>query len=99
MSRTTRRAGLLSVLVAASVALVPPTAAHADAIRAKQWALDALHTQDQTARELVLAHGADYLLTVKDNQPTLRAHIEKLVPAPPAGFPPSTGHAHAGGSA
>ncbi|MFK4102273.1 type VII secretion-associated serine protease mycosin [Streptomyces sp. NPDC019531] len=45
MSATTRRAGLLSVLLAASVALVPPTAAHADGIRAKQWALDAMHTQ------------------------------------------------------
>ncbi|MFC9909309.1 type VII secretion-associated serine protease mycosin [Streptomyces sp. NPDC059862] len=39
-----RRAGLVSVLVAASVALVPPTAAHADGIRAEQWALDAMHT-------------------------------------------------------
>ncbi|MFC8361008.1 type VII secretion-associated serine protease mycosin [Streptomyces griseorubiginosus] len=45
MSVTTRRAGLLSVLLAASVALVPPTTAHADGIRAKQWALDAMHTQ------------------------------------------------------
>ncbi|MGW0424485.1 type VII secretion-associated serine protease mycosin [Streptomyces sp. NPDC003015] len=45
MSVTTRRAGLLSVLLAAAVALVPPTAAHADGIRAKQWALDAMHTQ------------------------------------------------------
>lgn len=45
MSVTTRRAGLLSVLLAASVALVPPTLAHADGIRAKQWALDAMHTQ------------------------------------------------------
>ncbi|KOU55738.1 serine protease [Streptomyces sp. MMG1533] len=45
MSRTTRRAGLLSVLLAASVALVPPTVAHADGIRAQQWALDAMHTQ------------------------------------------------------
>jgi type VII secretion-associated serine protease mycosin len=52
MSLTTRRAGLLSVLLAASVALVPPTAAHADGIRAKQWALDAMHTQQawQTTR-------------------------------------------------
>ncbi len=41
--------------------------------------LDALHTQDQTARDLVLAHGADFLLTVKDNQPTVRASIERLV--------------------
>jgi len=46
MSATTRRAGLLSVLLAASVALVPPTTAHADAIRAKQWALEAMHTQE-----------------------------------------------------
>ena len=63
----------------------------------RKVSLDALHTQDQTARELVLEHGADYLLTVKDNQPTLRATIEKLVPAPPADFPPSGRHGHAGG--
>lgn len=63
----------------------------------RKVSLDALHTQDQTARELVLEHGADYLLTVKDNQPTLRANIEKLVPAPPADFSPSPGHNHAGG--
>ncbi|WP_037682682.1 type VII secretion-associated serine protease mycosin [Streptomyces cellulosae] len=43
---TARRAGLLSVLLAASVALVPPTAAHADGIRAQQWALDAMHTRE-----------------------------------------------------
>jgi len=63
----------------------------------RKVSLDALHTQDQTARELVLEHGADYLLTVKDNQPTLRANIEKLVTAPPADFSPSRGHGHAGG--
>ena len=57
----------------------------------RKVSLDALHTQDQTARELVLEHGADYLLTVKDNQPTLRAQIEKLLPAPPVDFSPS-GH-------
>jgi hypothetical protein len=50
--------------------------------------LDALHTQTQTARELVLEHGADYLLTVKDNQPTVRQNIEKLVPQPPVDFSP-----------
>ncbi|WP_405654426.1 type VII secretion-associated serine protease mycosin [Streptomyces sp. NBC_00019] len=42
----TRRAGLLSALLAASLALVPPTAAHADGIRAQQWALEAMHTQE-----------------------------------------------------
>lgn len=54
----------------------------------RQVSLDALHTQTQTAREAVLQHGADYLLTVKDNQPTLRQKIEKLVPPPPAVFSP-----------
>ncbi|GAX52885.1 type VII secretion-associated serine protease mycosin [Streptomyces olivochromogenes] len=43
--RATRRAGALSVLLAASLALLPSTAAHADGIRAQQWALDAMHTQ------------------------------------------------------
>jgi hypothetical protein len=62
----------------------------------RKVSLDALHTQDQTARELVLEHGADYLLTVKDNQPTLRANIEKLVTAPPADFSPSLEHPDAG---
>ncbi|MFG3656288.1 type VII secretion-associated serine protease mycosin [Streptomyces sp. NPDC047706] len=46
MKPTTRRAGLLGVLLACSVALVPPTAAHADGIRAQQWALQALHTEE-----------------------------------------------------
>ncbi|MXM63675.1 type VII secretion-associated serine protease mycosin [Streptomyces sp. HUCO-GS316] len=46
MSLTTRRAGLLSVLLAAAVALVPPTTAYADGIRARQWALQAMHTQE-----------------------------------------------------
>jgi hypothetical protein len=31
----------------------------------RKVSLDALHTQDHTARDLVLQHGADYLLTVK----------------------------------
>jgi Domain of unknown function (DUF4338)/DDE_Tnp_1-associated len=51
--------------------------------------LDALHTQDETARALVLEHGADYLLTVKGNRPSLKEQIEQLVPAPRAGFSPS----------
>jgi hypothetical protein len=52
-------------------------------------ALDALHTQDQTARELVMEHGAHYLMTVKNNQPTLRQNIDKIAPVPPTGFSPS----------
>ena len=51
--------------------------------------LDALHTQTETGRQLVMEHGANYLLTVKDNQPTIRANIEKKIPAPAAGFSPS----------
>jgi hypothetical protein len=43
---------------------------------------DALHTQDDTARHLVQERGADYLLTVKNNQPTLRAACERLLPEP-----------------
>jgi Domain of unknown function (DUF4338) len=50
--------------------------------------LDALHTQDETARTVVLEAGGHYLLTVKDNQPTLRANIEKKVAAPQADFSP-----------
>ncbi|MFJ8200486.1 type VII secretion-associated serine protease mycosin [Streptomyces sp. NPDC096152] len=36
----------MSVLLATALALVPSTAAHADGIRAQQWALDAMHTQE-----------------------------------------------------
>lgn len=52
----------------------------------KTASLDALHTQDQTARELMLEHGADYLFTVKSNQPTVLANIERLVPDPATPF-------------
>lgn len=41
----TRRTGPLAVLLAAGLALLPSTTAHADSIRARQWALDAMHTQ------------------------------------------------------
>jgi len=43
---------------------------------------DALHTQADTARHLVQERDADYLLTVKNNQPTLRAACERLLPEP-----------------
>lgn len=47
---------------------------------------DALHTQKETARFLVEDKKADYVFTVKDNQPTLREDIADLrVDA----FPPS----------
>jgi len=57
--------------------------------------LDALHTQDKTARALVLEHGADYLLTVKGNQPTIHQTLENLIDEPPELFslqaPPPAG--------
>ncbi|MFE7766180.1 type VII secretion-associated serine protease mycosin [Streptomyces sp. NPDC057438] len=40
------RLGLLSLPLAASLALLPSTAAHADGIRDQQWALEAMHTQE-----------------------------------------------------
>jgi hypothetical protein len=66
-------------------------------LEGRQVSLDALHTQTQTARALVLEHGADYLLTVKDNQPTLRQNIEKIVAAPPADFSPLATERSVGG--
>jgi predicted transposase YbfD/YdcC len=56
--------------------------------------LDALHTQTETGRGIVLEGGGDYLLTVKDNQLKLHQNIEKLLPAPKADFPPLAAHAH-----
>ncbi|MEV7871935.1 type VII secretion-associated serine protease mycosin [Streptomyces sp. NPDC088124] len=41
-----RRHRVAAVLTAASVLLLPANAAHADAIRAQQWALDAMHTKE-----------------------------------------------------
>jgi len=63
----------------------------------RKVSLDALHTQDQTARQLVLEHGADYLLTVKDNQPTVKANIENTLSAPPEDFFPRHGQRQPGG--
>ncbi len=39
---------------------------------------DAMHTQKDTARFIVEEKHADYLFTVKDNQPTLKQDIESL---------------------
>lgn len=48
---------------------------------------DAMHTQKETARHIVQDKKADYVFTVKDNQPTLRADIDDLhlEAFPPAG--------------
>jgi hypothetical protein len=50
---------------------------------------DALLTQREIARHLVEDKGADYVFTVKDNQPTLRADIQTLELE---GFPPTAHH-------
>ena len=39
--------------------------------------MDALHAQHDTAKA-VLGRGADYVMTVKANMPTLHAHLKKL---------------------
>jgi hypothetical protein len=43
---------------------------------------DALHTQQASARHLVQDRGADYVLVVKDNQPTLRQQCQSRLPQP-----------------
>ncbi len=52
---------------------------------------DAAHTNPETARKVVMDKGADYLLPVKGNQPTLLDHAERLLPQ--ASFSPSGTHA------
>lgn len=51
--------------------------------------LDAMHTQHQTADQIVIEAGADYLLTLKDNQPTLLETAQTLLPS--AFFPSGPG--------
>jgi hypothetical protein len=52
--------------------------------------LDALHTQQDTGRQIVQEAGGDYLLTVKANQKELRQTLAKRLPAPEQLFSPST---------
>jgi len=49
---------------------------------------DALHTQRETARHLVADRGADYVLTVKGNQPTLLAACQQVLSGPAGDFAP-----------
>ncbi|MFB8758072.1 type VII secretion-associated serine protease mycosin [Streptomyces nigra] len=44
--RPTRRSAPLAALLGACLAVLPATTAHADSIRAQQWALEAMHTQE-----------------------------------------------------
>lgn len=51
-------------------------------------ALDSLHTQHETVHQILYDHGADYLVPLKDNQPTLLKTAQTLVPET---FSPSGG--------
>jgi len=52
--------------------------------------IDALHTQSETGRQIVIDAGADYLLTVKANQKQLRETLAKKLPDAGQLFSPSS---------
>lgn len=55
---------------------------------------DAMHTQRRTAHYLVQERGADYVFTIKSNQPEMLAKAQKLLPRSfffPGETPPSEG--------
>ena len=49
---------------------------------------DALHTQVETAQQILFEHGGDYVFTVKENQKTLQTTLASLLSEQP--FSPST---------
>jgi len=42
--------------------------------------MDALNTQDETVQKLLYQKGADYGVSIKDNQPTLATTAQTLLP-------------------
>ena len=58
-------------------------------------ALDALHTNQETLRTITQDNGADFLLPVKDNHPTLHQAAAASFPAPTPGAPTPSGFAAA----
>jgi hypothetical protein len=58
----------------------------------KLVSLDAMHSCQQTARQLVMDAGADYSLTIKENSPEIKKRIESKLPDPgsPLLIPKST---------
>ena len=52
--------------------------------------IDALHTQQDTARQIVQDAGGDYLMTVKANQKALRQTLARRLPTAEPLFSPST---------
>jgi hypothetical protein len=63
---------------------------------------DALHTQVQTAQQILFEQGGDFLLTVKANQPTLQGTLQNLFeqqafsPSGPAAQPGAQARAQSG---
>jgi hypothetical protein len=57
-------------------------------LQGKMVQLDGMHTQHQTVHQILYEKGADYSLILRDNQPTLLATAQQLLPAD---RPPSTG--------
>ena len=57
--------------------------------------LDALHTNQETLRTITQDNGADFLLPVKGNHPTLHQAAAESFPAPTPGAPPPSGFAAA----
>jgi hypothetical protein len=55
---------------------------------------DAMHTQDETAKQILFEGGGDYLLTVKGNQSTLKTTLANLFVK--QSFPPSAHASDAG---
>jgi predicted transposase YbfD/YdcC len=51
--------------------------------------MDALNTQDETVQQLLYEKGAGYIVSIKDNQPTLATTAQTLLPQD---VPPSGGH-------
>ena len=57
-------------------------------LQGKMAQLDGMHTQHQTVHQILYEKGGDYSLIVRENQPTLLATAQQLLPA---ALPPSTG--------
>ena len=55
-------------------------------LQGKMVQLDGMHTQHQTVHQLLYEKGADFSLILRDNQPTLLATAQTILPA---GLPPS----------
>ena len=51
--------------------------------------MDALNTQDETVQKILFERGADYIASIKDNQPTLATTAQTLLPQ---GVSPSGSH-------